>query len=61
MAKYKIAVIRGDGIGIEVMEEGLKIPQRRRRQIRHHMGLCRVSLGVRLLLRARAHDANRCP
>ena len=25
MAKYKIAVIRGDGIGIEVMEEGLKI------------------------------------
>ena len=25
MAEYKIAVIRGDGIGIEVMEEGLKV------------------------------------
>ena len=25
MAEYKIAVIRGDGIGIEVMEEGIKI------------------------------------
>ena len=25
MAKHKIAVIRGDGVGIEVMEEGLKV------------------------------------
>ena len=25
MAKYKIAVIRGDGIGVEVVEEGLKV------------------------------------
>ena len=25
MAKYKIAVIRGDGIGVEVMEEGIKV------------------------------------
>ena len=25
MAEYKIAVIRGDGIGVEVMEEGLKV------------------------------------
>ena len=25
MAEYKIAVIRGDGIGVEVMEEGMKI------------------------------------
>ena len=25
MAKYKIAVIRGDGIGIEVIEEGIKV------------------------------------
>ena len=33
MAKYKIAVIRGDGIGIEVMEEGSQGPQRHRRQV----------------------------
>ena len=25
MAEYKIAVIRGDGIGVEVMEEGIKV------------------------------------
>ncbi|MDE0481416.1 MAG: isocitrate/isopropylmalate family dehydrogenase, partial [Candidatus Poribacteria bacterium] len=25
MAEYKIAVIRGDGIGIEVIEEGIKV------------------------------------
>ena len=25
MAEYKIAIIRGDGIGIEVIEEGLKV------------------------------------
>ena len=25
MAEYKVAVIRGDGIGIEVVEEGLKV------------------------------------
>ena len=33
MAEYKIAVIRGDGIGVEVMEEGHQGPQRYRRQI----------------------------
>ena len=25
MAEYKIAVIRGDGIGVEVIEEGIKV------------------------------------
>ena len=31
MAEYKIAVIRGDGIGIEVIEEGHQGPQCYRR------------------------------
>ena len=25
MAQYKVAVIRGDGIGVEVIEEGIKV------------------------------------
>ena len=25
MSEYKIAVIRGDGIGVDVIEEGLKV------------------------------------
>ena len=25
MAQYKVAVIRGDGIGVEVSEEGIKV------------------------------------
>ena len=25
MAEYKVAVIRGDGIGVDVIEEGLKV------------------------------------
>ena len=25
MSEYKVAVIRGDGVGVEVIEEGLKV------------------------------------
>ena len=30
MSEYKIAVIRGDGIGVDVIEEGVEGPERNR-------------------------------
>ena len=60
MAEYKIAVIRGDGIGVEVMEESLKVLNAIADRYRHHMGLCGVSLGLGLLFQAWTHDATGC-
>ena len=60
MAEYKIAVIPGDGIGIEVMAEGIKVLNAIADKSRHQMGLCGVPLGLRLLFQAWAHDATGC-
>ena len=59
MAEYKIAVIRGDGIGIEVMEEGLKVLNAIADSMTSN-GTSWSFLGFRLLSSARAHDARRC-
>ena len=57
MADYRIAVIRGDGVGIEVIEEGAQSPDGCCRPARLWMGLHRIPVGLGPLLRARADDA----
>ena len=61
MAKYKIAVIRGDGIGIEVMEEGLKVLNAIADRYDIKWDFVEFPWGFRLLFQAWAHDASRCP
>ncbi len=62
MAAHKIAVIPGDGIGQEVMPEGLKVLRAMQETTPGlELALRDLSLGLRLLPRARLHDAPRRP
>ena len=60
MAKYKIAVIRGDGIGVEVMEEGIKVLNAIADRYDIKWDFVEFPLGLRLLFQAWTHDASRC-
>ena len=57
MAAHKIAVIAGDGIGKEVMPEGIRALEAAAAEIRHRVPMGRVAVELRLLREARADDA----
>ena len=57
MKSHRIAVMPGDGIGKEVVPEGLRVLEAAARKFSHRHRMARVRLELRLLREARAHDA----
>ena len=57
MVKYNVAVIRGDGVGVEVVEEGLKVLHAVGREHDIAWDATELPWGSELLLRERPHDA----
>ena len=55
--RYRIAVIPGDGIGKEVVPEGMRVLEAAAARIRHRISLGRVAVELRLLREARPDDA----
>ena len=60
MAEHKVSVIRGDGVGIEVIEEGIKVLNAVGEQYDINWDFIEHPLELGLLLRAWQDDAKRC-
>ena len=54
---HKIAVIPGDGIGKEVVPEGLRVLEKAAREVRHRARIRALRLELRLLREDRPDDA----